>query len=143
MPALDLIRGSGVGCLGGFLAGPVLAVIYYLTAWTGTTLYGFPAAILLFALWGAIVGSLTGPVVFWIERRGGEVGFRRAALFGALTGLVIGGAIDLVGALVTGRWSEVGLYLFGLPTLLGFAAGSAGLFAKSRRKRLAWKGKQP
>jgi hypothetical protein len=51
LPARDLIRGSGAGSPGGFLAGPIVAVIYYPTAWTGTTLYGLPAALVMFAIW--------------------------------------------------------------------------------------------
>jgi hypothetical protein len=83
-----------------------------------------------------------GPVVFWIERRGGDVGLRRSGLIGALIGLGIGGAIDVIGGLVTGRWSEAGFWTLGLPTLIGFAAAASGLFAKSRRKRLAWQGRE-
>ena len=33
-----------------------------------------------------ILGMIVGPIVFWIERRGGEVRLRRSALFGASAG---------------------------------------------------------
>ena len=43
---------------------------------------------------------------------------------------------------MTDRWSEAGLFTLGLPTLIGFPVAAAGLFAKARRKELAWSGKE-
>jgi hypothetical protein len=142
LPFRDLIRGSGVGCLGGGLAGLMLTILYFALLHDGTTLYGMPAAFPLFALIGSLVGLVTGPVVFWIERQGGRVGMRRSGLLGAFGAFLIGAALDIAGGIITGRWSQVGFWTLALPTLIGGSAASAGLFAKARRKRLSWSGKE-
>jgi hypothetical protein len=61
---------------------------------------------------------------------------------GLFVGLAVGGAIDLIGGVVAGCRSQVGFWTITLTCLIGAAACAAGTFAKGRRQRMAWSGKQ-
>ena len=137
----ELVRGAGVGALGGALGGIPLTILFYALLHDGPNLYMLPAVLVFFALLGFAVGLLVGPVVFALERRGARVGARFTGLVAGVGSLAVGGTIDVVGGLVMGRGAQTGFFAIALPCLVGGAASVAGLFAKSRRQRLAWAGR--
>jgi hypothetical protein len=138
----ELIRGAGVGAIGGALGGIPMTILYYALLHDGPNLSMMPAAFVFFGFSGFVVGLIVGPLVFALERRGARVGARHSGLVAGLGALAVGGSIDLIGGLVTGRWHQVGFWTVTLPCLIGSAACVAGMFAKGRRQRLAWAGQQ-